>query len=377
MSNTLTYVTPKLLANGLLALRENAIMSRLVNRDYENEGRKRGNVIDIPVPSAIAARAVTPAVTVAANVDSSPTEVAVTLDQWYEAPFQLSDNDALTAFDDFQNMQAGEAVKALVNTIDDHIWGKHTGAYSIVGAAGTTPFATNITLAASARTLLNKNLCPPGDRRGVLDPSAEGNFLVSSPILNANERGDQGAVINGTIGRKLGVDWYMDQNLSTFTPGTAWVTNWTFAGIGTLGVYTISALCTTSGTVLVGDIFSYNGQQYVITTAATAVTATALSLTIYPALVAAVVSGEAFTVQAASAYTVNLMFHRNAFAFVSRPLLDSADGLGSEIMAGVDPISGIAMRLERSRQYKQTTYSYDALWGSKCVRPEFVAKIMG
>lgn len=377
MANTITYVTPQLLAMGLKALRENAILPRLVNQNYNTFGAQRGNVINIPVPSAISARSITPSVTINSNVDSSPTTVAVTLDQWYEAPFQLSDNDSLSTTADFPAMQASEAVKALINTIDAHIFSKHVGLYSVTGTAGTTPFASGVTNAAAARTALNAQLAPMDGRRAVLDPDAEGNLLQAQNILDFGKSGEQGPIIRGTIGTKLGFDWYMDQNISTFTPGTAWVTNWSFAGTATTGSYTISAICTTSGTVLVGDIFSYNGYSYAITTAATAVTATALSLTIYPGLKTAAVSAEVFTVKIASEYTVNLAFARDCFAFVSRPLADSADGLGNSIAQVVDNISGVAMRLELSRQYKQTTHSFDALWGSKCVRPEFGTKIAG
>ena len=59
MTNTITYVTPQLLAQGLMALRQQAIMPRLVNRSYEDLAMREGNVINIPVPSAIAARSVT------------------------------------------------------------------------------------------------------------------------------------------------------------------------------------------------------------------------------------------------------------------------------------------------------------------------------
>ena len=65
-------------------------------------------------------------------------------------------------------MQASEAIKALGNAIDSFILGLHVALYSGAGSAGTTPFATNIAVANTARKLLNKELAPVDDRRVVL-----------------------------------------------------------------------------------------------------------------------------------------------------------------------------------------------------------------
>ena len=382
MSNTITYVTPQLLAQGLMALRENVVFPRLVNRSYQGMAEQKGAVVNIPVPSSITARSVTPSITQNSNVDSSPTTVAVTMDRWYEAPFQLSDQDRVETVDGFIPMQASEAIKALANDIDAFIWGKHTGIYSHSGTAGTTPFATTITVGVSARTLLNAQLAPLGDRRVVLDPNAEGNALGLSNILQFDQRGDPGGIVNGTIGRKLGMDWYMDQNISTYTPGVAWVTGWLFEATGTVGETTVTFTnATASGTILVGDIFEYSSQQYVITTAATIATLSltgTYALAFYPGLKTAATTGLAVTIDAVAGtdYTANLAFHRDAFAWVSRPLSDT-EGLGNSILAASDPISGVALRLELSRQFKQTTYSYDYLGGTKLVRSELATKILG
>jgi len=379
MANTITNVTPQLLAQGLLALRQQAIMPRLVNRNYDSLAAERGNVVNVPVPSAITARSITAAVAINSNVDSSPTSVALTLDWWYEAPFHLSDSDAKSVIAGFIPMQASEAIKALANGIDDYILGKHTGIFSAAGVASTTPFATNLGVAASARILLNTQLAPMGDRRGVLDPSAEGNLLTVADVLNFDKRGDQGGIINGSIGRKLGVDWYMDQNVPSYTPGTSWLTGWAVAGTGTIGASTltvVNATVTVMAQIKVGDIFSLAGQQYAITTAHTTASVTdGAAIVFYPALKKAVASDAAITV-VATAYTANLEFHRDAFAWASRPLAD-IQGLGHAIQSQVDPISGIALRLELSRQYKQTTFSYDVLGGAALIRKELATKILG
>lgn len=378
MANDITNVVPKLLAQGLLALREQAVMPRLVNRNYENMAAQRGNVINVPIPSAIAARDVTPGITMASNVDSAPTVALVTLDFWKEAPFHFSDSDMLSVQAGTIPMQASEAIKSLGNAIDGYIMGKHTGIFSAVGTAGTTPFASNISAAGEARKQLNKQLAPLEDRRGVLDPDAESNLLQLSNVLDFDKRGDQGGIIRGTIGTKLGFDWYMDQNVTTYTPGAAWVTGWAAAGAGSAGDSTLSVInSTASGAIKVGDIFTIGTDSYVVTADATAAASTALSISFYPPLRDAVSTSDTLTIGAGTtAYAVNLAFHRDAFAWASRPL-SGLSGLGNSIMSAVDPVTGVALRIELSRQYKQTTFSYDVLGGANLVRRELATKIKG
>lgn len=381
MANTITNVLPKLLAQGLLALRENAIMPRLVNRSYEGMAAQKGNVINIPIPSAVTVTSVTPSITAASNQDFSPTTVALTLDFWKEATFQLSDSDMKSVMDGTIPMQASEAIKGLSNAIDDYILGKTTGIFSYSGTAGTTPFATAITVAGSARTLLNKQLAGMNDRRVVLDPNAEGNALGLSNILQFDQRGDQGGIINGTIGRKLGMDWFMDQNVPTVTPGTGWasgnIASTVSAAIGDTTLNIINA--TASGEILVGDLFtvfgSTDGQQYVVTAAATASATVAVAISISPAVTEAIDTGTTLVVVSIP-YVANVAFHRDALAWASRPLAE-IQGLGNEMMSVNDPISGVALRLEVSRQYKQTTFSYDVLGGATLVRAELATKILG
>ena len=127
MANTWTQVIPKLLAQGLLALREQVVMPRVVNRSYDEMAGEQGSTIDVPIPSAITASAVSPAITPPANSDSAPTKVSIALDQWYEAPFYLTDKERLEVMDGTIPMQASEAIKALANNVQSYICGNYTG----------------------------------------------------------------------------------------------------------------------------------------------------------------------------------------------------------------------------------------------------------
>ena len=125
-----------------------------------------------------------------------------------------------------------------------------------------------------------------------------------------------------------------------------------------------------------GDILTIAGdaQTYVVTEAVSlAVGNTAVK--IYPGLARATTGSEAVTVS--GSHVMNLAFHRDAIAFATRPLMDSANGLGNLIQSAVDPVSGLSLRLEVSREHKRTRFSYDILYGADVVRRELGCRIAG
>lgn len=382
MANTITNVLPTILAQGVLALRENAVFARLVNRSYDSDAQAKGNAVNVPIPSAIAARDVTPSITMNSNVDSSPTVAVVTLDVWKEAPFHLSDNDWISADSGIIPMQASEAVKSLANAADAYIAGKHTGIYGLAGTPGSSPFNASLNMASRAAMLLDRQLAPTDNRRAVIDPLAKENLLINSAVLQADQRGDQGGIIKGVIGTKLGFDWYMNQNLVSFTPGTGWASgNIASTVAGAVGDTTLNIInATASGQIKVGDIFSFvadtSSHQYVVTVTNTISATVQVAITFTPALKTAVATGATLLVVSVP-YTVNLAFHRDAFAFASRPLAGGQSSVGNVFQSPTDPVSGLALRLELSRQYKQDTYSYDVLYGANLIRAALAAKIAG
>jgi len=373
-SNTLTEVIPKLLAQGLLALRENAIMPRLVNRAYEVTAGSQGDTIDVPIPSAITASAVTHDVTLPDDTGSVPTKVSVALSQWYEAAFMMSDKDMLEAMSGHIPMEASEAIKALANNVDNAILANYTAFWAYGGTAGTAPFASDASAWLTVRAALGSstNLTPKRPRSVVLDVDAEANAVGLRAFQDASWRAETDGIREGEIGRKLGADWYVDQNIPTHTAGTASGT--LAAALGVLGAKTI-ATDTGTGTLVVGDIISFadHSQTYVIT-AANADVSTG-SIAFEPGLQTAVPDTTAITLRAS--HVVNLAFHRDAIAFVNRPFA-GADPVGiGYYRSAVDPESQLALRLEVSRGYKRTRFAYDILYGDQVIRKEFGGRIAG
>lgn len=390
--NVLTAIMPKILARGLLTLREMCMMPRLVNSDYSADAAKFGSTIDVPVPTAQAATDVTPAEVPPAPSSKTPTTVQIPLDKWKKTDFHLSDKD-LVQIDknqSFYPMQAAEAIRALANQVNSDIFANYKGVYGYTGTAGTTPFgigsgnfAAPATDATNLRKVLNQQVAPLGNRRAVLDFSAGANALSLPAFSNVAESGDGGPKIQGTIGRKYGLDWYEDDIVPTHTAGT--ITTGLIAKAATAqaaGLTTIVATTAAgSGAVALktGDIILFAGdsQTYAVTADATqAVAATDVNISISPAKKVALVGSEAITVKAS--HVVNLGFHRDAFAFANRPMGDLTMFTGgSEITQLTDPITGISIALEVSRQHHQTVWEFSMLYGSKLVRPELAARLAG
>ena len=218
MANNTTAILPKILARGLLALREQAIMPRLVNGDYSREAAQKGDTIDVPIPSGLSVSDVTPSNTPPAPADSAPSKVQIQLNNWKKVGFHLNDKDVLEVDrnEHFVPMQMSEAVRALANSINVSVQDAYTGVYGFVGAAGTTPFATSVAGATDARKVLNKQLCPRENRRMVLDFDAEAAALALPDFQRVNEVGGTGPKIEGELGRKFGFDiTLMTQSLLT------------------------------------------------------------------------------------------------------------------------------------------------------------------
>lgn len=382
MANTLTEVIDKLLAQGLLALREQAVMPLLVNRQYEAMAGTQGSTIDVPIPSAIAAIAVTPAATPPSTAAVAPTSVPIALDQWYEAPFYLTDKEQMEVQAGTIPMQASEAIKALGNNVDAYLLALYSKFYGYVGTAGTTPFTAGTTAdATQLRKTLNNQLAPLEPRSVIFDPDAEAKALDLRAFHDASFGGGAKAILDGQITRKLGFGWFMDQNVPTHTAGT--ITTGAIAKAATaVAVGLKSIICTTAAStgavaLLVGDIVLLAGdsQTYVLTASVTeASAATDFTIAIEPGLQVALVGSEALTVKAT--HVANLGIHRDAIAFANRPLSRSSHP-GSVIQAAVDPVTGIALRLELTREHKRDRFSYDILYGASVIRRELGSRLAG
>jgi hypothetical protein len=363
-----------LLAQGLMALRENAMMARVVNTDYSREAAEQGDTINVPIPSAVTAVDVSPAITPPANADQTPTKVAIALSNWKEAPFYLTDKQMHEVMNGWIPKQASEAIRSIINAMDSSMLALYKGMYGAYTATTANSPMASIKDATGMRKVLNQNLAPLDSRHAILDPAAEAEALGLNQFADSTFSGSVAAIMEGQLNRKLGAQWWMNQNVPTHTAGTqtgnSIIKASTAHAVGVKSLTCTTAASTGAVAYKEGDIITIAGdtQTYVVTADVTeASAATDYTTPIEPGLKVALTGSEVITLDDASG-VVNMMIHRDAIALATRPLADVDMGLGAISMSDVDPVSGLALRVEVTRQHKQTRFSYDMLWGTGLVR---------
>ncbi|MCP4660991.1 MAG: hypothetical protein GY856_36785 [bacterium] len=370
---------PKILARAHLVLRETCWMPRLVNADYSNEAAQKGNTIDVPIPTAVGTSAVSPSNTPPSSSDIVTSRVQVTLDNWQQNDaIHLTDKELaeVDRNEHFLPMQLNEAIKALASDVNEDLMAEYARVYGCVGTAATTPFGSDTSDVINARKLLNEQLSPKSDRRMVIDHAAEASALQLASLVDFNTTGDASVKAEAELGRKLGFWWFSDDEVPTHTTGAAgtWLTDQADIAIGDTGIHCDGATTTASA----GDVFTVAGdtQQYTIVTSGTLAT-NDVDITFQPAAKVAWADSAAMTFVAT--HVANLAFHRDAWAFATRPLATSSVDLelGSQIMSMTDPQTNLVLRLEVSRQHKQVAWEFDILWGARIVRPELAVRVLG
>lgn len=390
VTQDISKVTPKILAMGLASVRELAIMPRLVNMNYGTEAAMRGSTVDIPVPSDMVGNDVTPGAVDPATDGIAPTTVPLTLSNWKFRDFYLTDKEVLEAMNGVVPMQATAAIRWLVNQVDISILKEYQKVYSYVGHPTYVPFdpasqygTTNVQKTSDAtglRLALNKGLAPFNERMAVVTPDVESNALQLRPFQDQSWSGSADALVTGNLNEKLGFRWFMDQNIPTHTAGTITATP---TGTATAGDTSISMI-TESGdtfTVTPGDLikFANHTQVYTVLTALNITGAASGTISVSPPVVTTM------TTQAVShptnftnglVYYNSLAFQRETLTFASRPFEPIPAGLGVIADQVVDPVSGLALRLQVKYQHYRTWFSYDILWGTRLIRPTYACRLI-
>ena len=108
---------------------------------------------------------------------------------------------------------------AIAQGIDAYMLSKYAGVYNFVGTAGDPP--DSLADLAQVDQVLNDLKVPFGNRISVVNPKTKADMMSIDAVTHAEKRGDDGTTLReASIGRVMGIDWYMGQNVYQHTAGT-------------------------------------------------------------------------------------------------------------------------------------------------------------
>ena len=209
-----TFLTPDIIAReALMVLRNNAVMANLVHRDYSDEFVAGvGDTITIRKPATFVANEFDGEIVVQ---DASETGVAVKMDKLLDVSFAVTAKQLSMDIKDFSAQLLVPAMQAFADKVDSYLLGLSADVSQNVPATET--MQNDIV---DARKYLTKAAAPLTERRFVYGSDTEAKLLKTDLFISAEKVGDEGTALReASLGRKFGMDFYVDQNADTTNIG--------------------------------------------------------------------------------------------------------------------------------------------------------------
>ncbi len=214
MSNTI--LTPQIIAKeALMVLRNNAVMANLVHRDFSDEFVAGvGDTITVKKPASFEAKEFNGSIQVQ---DATESGVTVKMDKLLDVSFAVTSKEMTLDIADFSEQLLVPAMQAFADKIDKYIIGLESDITNRVTMDGTSPIQD---IMIDARKYLTDAAAPLTDRRFVYGSQVESDLLKTNLFVSAEKVGDEGTALReASLGRKFGLDCYVDQNIEEVTSG--------------------------------------------------------------------------------------------------------------------------------------------------------------
>lgn len=202
-----TFLTPDIIAReALMVLRNNAVMANLVHRDYSDEFVNGiGDTITIRKPASFVAKEYNGSIDVQ---DATEGSVAVKMDKHLDVSFAVTSKQMAMEIEDFSKQLLVPAMQAFSDKVDKYLLGLASEITQKVDA--TDSIQSDVV---DARAYLTKNAAPLTERRFVYGTETEAELLKTDLFISAEKVGDEGTALReASLGRKFGMDFYVDQN---------------------------------------------------------------------------------------------------------------------------------------------------------------------
>lgn len=387
MTNVLGAYKPIAYANEALIWLKKALgMAQRVHRGYdeENKARRKGEPITIRRPSTFVAQDAP-----ATAQDINTGTVTITLDYWKDVAFKLTDRELAQSDERIISDHIMPAAYALADFVDQKLalLAKDVPTWVDLNA---TPGSVVTDITNVYQKLFDQRvpLQNPNELFYMVDGVLQNGFQANAAFSQWNGSGPVGveAQLSGALGRRFGLNLFANQNVQSHTKGTA-STGTLFANGAALAGATSMAIDANggglTGTLVAGDTFTISGhtQAYAVTATATASGNAFASVSFTPALEAGVADNTSITASLDN-HTMNMAFHRHAFALVVAPLpsdLLRDNFPGAQIATAMDPVSGLSIRASTYYEPREKTanVSLDILFGVKTLNPNLAVRARG
>ena len=375
-------------------------IDRQYDASFNSKGAKHGDSLRVQNPNKYTRRQGSRVMDVQ-DQDESTQTITVATQDGVDMRFNSAELSLITpdSIDEFSKKYIEPAVCVLASGIESDFLSFATKAvYQQVGTAGTPP--TDLAAIGAARAKLNQQLAPKDGNRFVQMESVTMGGLVNGLkglFQDSNQIKEQ--YREGMIGRTGMADWYENERMYAHTNGSS-------DNIGTVNDTVVSgdssvtlASMGISKTITAGSVITFAGcydvnpetgaayshlKQFVITANVSTDGAEAVTVAISPTIVttgarkncsavptnggAALITGAAST-----SYTQNLMYHKEAFQFVTADLPLMADAAKC-VRRNQD---GLSMRVWQGSDIRndELLMRIDILYGMAALRPEWACRI--
>ncbi len=393
--NTLTGVEAQVLELALDELRPMlAPITQCSNTKYESvPGGKRSTVeIPIPIPRP-EPYDIVPGHNPKEAENYQAGERQIILDRWKGLDFSFDDKEMSESGVRHLPMAMQGTVISLANyVVKDFITVLYKSTYGSFGTVGTIPFSVNAqntrdTRAFTQSKKILENQFTPMDDGGLkafLTTDAKAEAMELRAFQDVSWNGQGSAVVGNAPQRPFGFEMFCPQVMPRHVAGTAagylvnnatgLTTDYNLDADGR-EVYEV-AVDGGTGDFNEGDIINFAGddENYVVR----GWNSTTGVVTFLPKPRVAIADNSAVTIKYGD-HDVNLLFHRNSMAYVTRPMKpDITEGMKNLVSWGqlADPQSGIVLAMETSRQYNQTYRELKLFYGLENIRHEFAMRLV-
>lgn len=408
MANT-TLTADIIAKEALMILDNELVMAKKVFRGYEEDFSKRingytvGETISIRRPTDFTVR---DGATMNLQ-DVTEGKTTITIDQQKGIDFSFSSSDLTLQIKDLSERVIKPAMVQLANQVDSDLMGLYKYVPNWMGTAGQT--VNSYADFAKAPERLDEYAVPADGRCAVLSPADHWGLLGSQTALYMQDVA-KGAYRKGSLGMIGGVDTYMSQNVPSHTVGSD-VTTVTVNQSITTSTISYSdvkdsmqqTITIAGGNLNAGDVFTIADVYGVnpVTKAShpktsgylkqfTVISYSSNTLVFYPAMIwsgafqnISVTSGvtdlntKAITAvgTASTGYRQNMVFHPNAFALVTVPMVSppgavdvsrqSYKGTSVRVIPVYDGTNDVSK------------WRLDILYGVKAIDPRLATRLSG